>query len=146
MECDPRCWRNRYRQGKRWPLELCLVEARWPDSMTVKEEKRAVVAHGVACAPAQREFDAVTVVNLLYDEVHAVSVLRESGVFVVLGERSTNVRDHFYSRKIHAVAVPHEFGVFVLDDLDERQTNVQDDCYSCEVQVLRARRLEMEKE
>ena len=72
------------------------MEARWLDSMTAKEEKRAVVVHDVASAPVQREFDAVTVVNLLCDAVHAVAVPREFGV-LVLGERPTNVQDHCYS-------------------------------------------------
>ena len=96
MECGPICWRNRYRQGKRWVLELCLVEARWLDSMTAREEMRVVVVHD-ACAPVRREFDAVLVVNLLFDAVHAVAVPRdrELGVFV-LGERQTNVQDHCY--------------------------------------------------
>jgi hypothetical protein len=71
------------------------VEARWLDSMTVREEKRAVVVHDVACAPVQREFVAVTVVNLLYDAVHAAGVPREFGV-LVLGERPTNVQDQCY--------------------------------------------------
>ena len=44
---------------------------------------------------------------------------------------------------VHAVAVPHEFGVFVLG---ERLTKDQDHCRSCKIQVLRARRLAMEKE
>ena len=142
MEYGPRCWRNRYRRGKRWASVLCLVEARRLDSMTAREEKRAVVVHDVACAPVQQEFDAVTVVSLLCEAVHAVAGPHEFGPFV-LGERQTNVEDDCYPRKIHAAAVPHEFGVFVLG---EQQTNVQDDCYSCKIQVSRARRLGMEKE
>ena len=85
------------------------MEARWLDSMIAREEKRAVVVHDVACAPVQREFDAVTVVSLLCDAIHAVAVPRELGVFAP-GERPVNVRDH------------------------------------CRIQVLRARRLAMEKE
>ena len=112
------------------------MAARWLDSMIIKEERRAVVVHGVVCAPVQ--CDGVT---LLCDAVHAVAVPREFGVFVP-AERPTNVRDHCYLCKIHAVAVPHEFGVVLLG---ERQTGAQDDWYSCEIQV-RARRLEMEKE
>jgi hypothetical protein len=74
------------------------VEARWLGSMTAREEKRVVVVHDVACAPVRREFHAVTVVNLLFDAVHAVAVPhdREFGVFV-LGERQTNAQDYCYS-------------------------------------------------
>ena len=76
------------------------MEARWLDSMTVREEKRAVVVHDVvARAPVQREFDAVTVVSLLCDGVHAVAEPHEFGVFV-LGEQPTNVQDHCYSCEI----------------------------------------------
>ena len=101
-EYGPRCWQNRYRQGKRWALELCLEEVRWLDSMKAKEEKRAVVVHDVACAPAQREFDVVTVANPLCEAVHAVAVPRKFGV-LVLGERQTNVQEDYYSRKIQAL-------------------------------------------
>ena len=114
------------------------MEARWLDSMTARVENRAVVVHNVAYAPVPREFDAVTLVNLLCEAVHG----REFGVFV-LGERPTNVQDHCRSCEIHPVAVPSGFGVFVLG---ERQTNVQDDCYSYKILMLRARRLGMEKE
>jgi hypothetical protein len=75
------------------------VEARWLDSMTAREEKRAVVVHDVARAPVQREFDAVTP---LCDVVHAVAGPREFGIFV-LGERPTNVQDHCYSGKIQVL-------------------------------------------
>jgi hypothetical protein len=76
------------------------VEARWLDSMTAREEKMVVVVHDVACAPVQREFDAVA--SLLCDAAHAVAVPRELGVFV-LGERFANVQDYCYSCKIRVL-------------------------------------------
>ena len=79
-------------------LALCLVEALWLDSMSPREEKRAVAVHDVARAPVQREFDAAIVVGLFYDPA---AVPRDVFVFVfvlvlVLGERPTSVQDHFY--------------------------------------------------
>ena len=61
-----------------------------------------MVVHDVVCAPAQRDFDAVTVVSLLCGAVHADAVPRELNVFV-LGERPTNVQDHCYSCKIQVL-------------------------------------------
>jgi len=117
MECGPRCWRNKYRREMRWALGLCLVEARWPDSRKVGEEKRAVDVHDVVYAPVQCEFDAVTVVNLVGNAV---------------------VDD-----VVHAVAAPHDISVVVPD---ERPTSVQNHFYSCKVQVWSDRHLAMERE
>ena len=133
MECGPRCWRNKYRREKRWALELCLVEARWLDSMTAREEKTAVVVHDVVCAPVQREFDAVA--SLLCDAAHDVVCAPVQREFDAVASLLCDAA--------HAVAVPRELGVFVLG---ERLTKVQDLCYSCKIRVLHARRLAMEKE
>lgn len=129
-------------------LGLYAVEAQWLDSRKAVEEKRAVDVHDVA--PAQCEFDAVSLVG---DGVMTVvSHVGDDGTMTVVSpvggdSTMTVVLSHVgyavVDGAVHVVAVPHRVSVFVLG---ERPTNVQHYFHLREIQVVRVKRLAMEKE
>ena len=100
-------------------------------------------------APAQCEFDAVslvgdgamTVVSHVGDDgtMTVVSPVGGDGIMTLVSHVGYAVVDG----AVHVVAVPHRISVFVLG---ERPTNVQHYFHSREIQVVRVKRLAMERE